>query len=185
MGHDESNENKNPQYEKMISSLKGIDVEPSSYMKTRVLARAREINEQKQAKRFSWKSLIFVAAATAFVVLMVSRFVFIEQQEPGLEVGKPYVVKADLRSMNDLGNVAYVQVELDGEIQFSSKKFSRIREMRSLKLSWEKLVGKQYLPVIVEGTSSGNSVVRVKFFGKDNKVIKTEEYDFSFDRGQI
>lgn len=168
-------------YAEALGALKSIEVEPSPYMKTRILANVKE--QQKQtAKSFNWIYALMGSAVTAALTVVIS-FQFLMQPEGTIvELGKPYMVKADIRMMEEL-HPSYVKVELVGNVQFSSERFKQIQQMRELTLSWEKMAGKQYLPVVVKGVEQGESHVRIHFYDSNNNIIKTQDYHFDFKKG--
>lgn len=184
-GNDNFEDGKSPEYLNALSALKNLDVEPSPYMKTRVLARAREAKE-KSRMRFRWFYVFAGSCASAFVAAIVSFQMMkggeVHAPENFMALNEPYMIKADLREMQGK-DLAYVRVELDGQVVFASKRFANVSEMRSLTLSWENLLGKQYLPVVVKGTESGNSHVRVHFYDKENNLIKTQDFSLDFNKG--
>lgn len=168
-------ENENQDYQQKVSALKNLDVQPSPYMKTRLMAQFEDMKKQKQV--LWWQRWFFVAPLTASFVLIIS-FVSIQMLSPQqsvLNLNQPYIVKADLRSFSEIPP-AFVQVELEEGLEFSSKKFSKINEMRTIYLSWEQLAGKQYLPVVVRGIQKGTPKVLIKFFDQKNQLIKTESF---------
>ena len=176
----EWNDKDKKQYEEAIKALQGIHAEPSPYMKTRILANVREAEAQKQ-KAFPWLQLVFGSLAAAALAVVITFQVMPTSQGEVVALGKPYLVKADLRLLEE-ADLSYVKVELVGSVQFSSDKFEHIKEMRSLTLSWDKLVGKQYLPVVVKGVEKGESHVKIHFYNDAGEVVKTQDYQLDFTR---
>ena len=172
------NDNRNEQYDELMGSLKSIQVEPSPYLKTRILANHKQLNEKKSGLP-QWVGILIGSMVTACLAFLISWQMFEKPAGQLVATGQPYLVKADIRKMNEL-KPAYVRVELIGAVEFSSAKHKHIREMRSLKMSWEKLAGKQYLPVVVKGLEDGESHVKIQFYDENNNLIESKDYQFNF-----
>ena len=112
--------------ENALKSLRTLSIEPSPFLKTRVLAHARE---QRQAKvGFLKKYFLQAGLATCFLFVIAVSFFKNTDSVPSYAVGQDYVIRMDIRPYKDAG-VSYAEVVLgDEKVQFSSSKFSEISE---------------------------------------------------------
>ena len=168
---------KTQEYNEAIGALRELKAEPSPFMKTRVMA---HVEEERSKSKKSWFMIFGASLATACLAIVLSWQLF--QQAPAMAVGESYVVKADLTAFENEA-VAYVTIELEGEVKFASKKFAQVEELRSLTLSWDRLIGKEYLPLVIKGVQAGNSKVKLHFYDENDNIIKTKDYDLRFEKG--
>ena len=161
-----------------LEHVKNTEIEPSSFLKTRILANIKAGSVKKSRNYlfvFSPK-LIF----SSLLLLFIFSMIFFQKVENSIfPVSKPYMVKIDIRSLKD-ADVDSVKVELAGVISFSSKKFTEIKNLKELTLSWENLVGKQYIPIVIEGEKSGKGSLKVYFYNSQNKLITNKLLSFKF-----
>lgn len=169
-------------YNKALQELKSLKVDSSPFLKTRVMANL-ETSKSVSNPLKRWIPALLGSVATVAIALVLSFQMGQQTQtEMLVELGKPYMLKADLRPHAQV-EASYITLELEGKIEFSSQKFAKIRELRSLKMSWENLAGKQYLPIVIKGVGKGYSVVKLHFYDENHNLIKTQTYDFNFQEG--
>lgn len=166
-----------------LEVLRQAEPRSSAYMKTRVLAQVREKQAKKRGLPFwAWFSMgVTFAFALVFVGLNFGENLYSGSKALGLN--KPYMIRVDLAPVQDL-NIAYAEVQLGQKfVRFSSKEFARISELRELKIQWQSLAGKSYLPLVVEGTESGVASVFVNFYDTSNRLV--QQKTISLDFGSI
>lgn len=169
------------QSQQALRSLKSLSAEPSPYLKTRVLAHARE---QKRAKvSFFKKYFLQAGLATAFIFVIAFSFLQPKEITPTYATGQDYVIRMDIRPYKD-SPVAYAEIVLgDEKIQFSSSRFSEISAQKKITVSWDNLVEKQFLPIVVKGLKAGSSKVVVNFYDANNNLIKSQDVNLKFKIG--
>ena len=172
---------KNNQTHEALKALRNLDLEPSPYLAKRVQANLKSKTSDAVSfwQKWLWPSLS--AALTVVVVFLLVRKPpqFHEMTVAEYSLHQPYIIKVDIRSIKE-SEFAYAEVQLGGEnIQFTSS-HSEINETKKLMLSWEQLLDKQYIPIVVEGVKPGKALVTVNFYDKNNKVLATKEMALSF-----
>jgi hypothetical protein len=188
MKHNDQNLNEgysSTESQNALSSLKSVSAEPSLYFKTRILAQARE---QQKAKSNLFKKFFASVALAACLVLAVTTFIFKNKSLSGAEIafyktGQPYVIRVDIRPYKE-SKIAYAEVVLDDDnVQFSSSRFENISQQKKLVVSWENVVEKQFLPIVIKGLQTGASVVKVNFYDSENKLINSQNVNLNFKGG--
>lgn len=184
-------ENQNPDSEstaglKALRSLQHVSPEPSPYLEARVAAHFRE-NLKTQPKSI-WLPLLSGALASAFVFILGFSF-FLKSNGPArpavadYQVGQDYVIRMDIRALKE-SPISYAEVVLEGEnVQFSSGKFAAISQQKKIVISWDSLVEKQFLPIVLKAKSGGRSKVVVNFYDSENKLVNTRDLDLNFKGG--
>lgn len=185
------NESKNPNTEntaalKALRSLKHVSPEPSPYLEARVTAQFRE--SRKAQPQSIWLALVSGALASAFVFVLGFSF-FLKSKGPvaptvaDYQVGQDYVIRMDIRALKE-APISYAEVVLEGEnVQFSSGKFAAISQQKKIVISWDSLVEKQFLPIVLKAKSGGRSKVVVNFYDSENKLVNTRDLDLNFKGG--
>ena len=181
--NDQKNEGfSSAQSQQALQSLKSLSVEPSPFLKTRVLAHARE---QRQSKISFFKKYFLIPSITAALAILVS-ISYLQKKDsavPTYAMGKDYVIRMDIRPFKD-EPIAYAEIVLDDEnVQFSSIKFSEISAQKKMTVSWENLVEKQFLPIVIKGLKAGSSKVVVNFYDANNNLVKTQDVNLKFKAG--
>lgn len=171
-----------------LRSLGQIDLQPSPYLAARVkaglIASQRETSEDlgtwsAKWKQFFWPSLSAVLALALVLVLMTGG-PHGREEIATYVTGQDYLIRVDIRAVHE-SNVAFAEIVLQDEnLQFSSRQFSDVKELRKLVIEWQQLTDKQYLPIVVQGLRAGASQVTVNFYDKNNNVILTKEMPLLF-----
>lgn len=185
------NENQNPNSEssdglKALRSLQHVSPDPSPYLEARVAAHFRE--NLKSKPKSIWLPLFAGALASAFVLVLA--FAFMMKSRTGAAptvgdylVGQDYVIRMDIRALKETP-IAYAEVVLEGDnVQFSSGKFAAISQQKKIVISWDSLVEKQFLPIVLKAKSGGKSKVVVNFYDSENKLVNTRDLDLNFRGG--
>lgn len=170
------------QSQKALQSLKTLSVEPSPFLKTRILAHVRE---QKQSKVSFFKKYFLVPALTAAVAIVMT-IGYLKSKDSGVPayaMGQDYVIRMDIRPYKESA-IAYAEIVLgDEKIQFSSSKFTEISVQKKMTISWENLVEKQFLPIVIKGLKEGSSKVVVNFYDASNNLVKSQDVHLKFKAG--
>lgn len=176
-----------------LSALKSLRNEASPYLKNRVL---RNIDAQSQEKQKSWFADFFqqfklapslaVAAFTlvlSFLLFNSNKIFQQPNQQPAFNLGQAYVIRMDIRPLPN-ENIAYAEITLpDENVQFASLKFDDIKSQKKLVVSWEGMLKKQYMPIVVQGTKAGASKVIVNFYDSDRNLVTSKEVSLYFKGG--
>lgn len=183
--NDDSNSNAHP----ALRSLRDLDLEPSPYLAARVQANLRSQTATTAAEKsrglasWFWPAVSFGLSAALVAVVVTTKV--LPSSAPSAQVaeyktGQPYMIRVDIRALGE-NEIAYAEIELqDDNIEFASGKFSDVRTMKKLVVSWEQMMDKQYLPIVVQGLRSGRSQVHVSFFDKYDKLITSKDTTLSF-----
>lgn len=172
-----------------IKSLKSISVEPSPYLAKRVL---RNLEAQPAAKNsiaafFSqFKLLPSVSVALATLVITFGVFKLVNKNAAetiqAYALGQAYVIRMDIRPLPN-SEIAYAEISLpDENVQFASQKYD-IKSQKKLVVSWDSMVEKQYMPIVVQGVKAGSSKVIVNFYDSDRNLVTSKEISLYFKGG--
>ena len=169
---------------KALRSLKHVSPQPSPFLEARVAAHFRENLKTKQ--RSIWMPLFGGALASAFVLVLAFSFMLRSRSVPAVTdylVGQDYVIRMDIRALKETP-IAYAEVVLQGDnVNFSSGKFASISQQRKIVISWDSLVEKQFLPIVLKAMSGGKSKVVVNFYDAENKLVNSRDLDLNFKGG--
>ena len=170
-------------------SLRSLDAEPSSFLKTRVLARIREKKENKQSlfKKYILQSALSFGLVTAVLFGLFQKNSVSSTTSTGAvasyTTGQAYVIRMDIRPHKESA-IAYAEILLsDDRIEFASQQHAQISSQKKIIVSWENLVQKQFLPIVIKGTKAGNSKVIVNFYDLDNKLVNSQDVNLNFKGG--
>ena len=175
----------NEQSKAALQSLKSLSMEPSPFLKTRVLAQMRERKQSQVGTVHGYIKKYFMHAGLATAFIFVVTFSFLQNKTviPTYETGQAYVIRMDIRPYKD-SKIAYAEVVLgDERVQFSSSKFAEISAQKKLTVSWDNLVEKQFLPIVIKGMSAGQSKVVVNFYDSENNLVKSQDVNLNFKGG--
>lgn len=96
---------------------------------------------------------------------------------------KTYVIRVDIRPLPN-ENIAYAEISLpDENVQFASLKFDDIKAQKKIVVSWEGMLEKQYMPIVVQGTKAGSAKVIVNFYDSDRNLVTSKEVSLYFKGG--
>lgn len=174
-----------PDAKEALQSLMSFNVEPSPFLKTRILAHAREQKSLQIPfyKKMFWPAAVALSLLLAFKFMLLPKGTIQSIEVASYSVGQPYVIRMDIRPYQE-AHIAYAEIVIDDEkIQFSSSQFESIGQQRKLVVAWENLVGKQFLPIVIKGLKNGNSEVIVNFYSSDNKLVNSQNVNLKFKGG--
>jgi hypothetical protein len=179
--NDDSNSNAHP----ALRSLRDLDLDASPYLAARVQANLKSQTAEKKSRGLAswfWPAVASAVTASLVTVLLTTKVLPSTSSASVAEykIGQPYMIRVDIRALGE-NEIAYAEIELkDDNIEFASGKFSDVRTMKKLVVSWEQMMDKQYLPIVVQGLRSGRSQVHVSFFDKNDKLITSKDTTLSF-----
>lgn len=165
------------QIQDLFAQVKTAKIEPSPYMKTRILARLRETQTQKQ-RLFLWKWLTGGAFVAALFLGVLSVRLYERTHQDGV-VRESYVIQVDF-NQTDLEKVAKAEVVLPEDVHFVSSK-REIRAERRLKLPMTlKSAGRGKLPFVVTSTAPGEKKITVRLLDENNGLVREQVLKFQF-----
>ena len=164
----------------IFGRVKKLEMQPSPYMKTRVLAQFREKRTKSLRLRF-WQVLAVGSG------LLAAGLVFVMFAGPtgnglghyGAVVDRQIAIRLDLSAESP--QVAYVEVQLPDGVHFYSKSYPEFASLRTLTLD-RPAGSSQSLPIVVLSNQAGVKDVVVKFLGSDKQVIAVRNLKIKFDR---
>jgi hypothetical protein len=163
-----------------FSEVRRIGMEPSPYLRTRVLAELRERNSRHKAV-YLWKRV----AAGCFGLAMAAVIWTSLSRTPAFEavVHQPYVVRVEMAELQT-EVIAGAEISLPDGVYFYSEAFPDLKEKRVLDLAWNASLKKPVLPFVINGDHKGLKEVKVKFFDKERKVVAERTLRIEFmDKG--
>jgi len=150
-----------------FSQARQMDLQPSPYMKTRILAELRERNSRKSAATL-WKRV----AAGCFTFGLGALIWISTMKSTAFEavVNQPYVVRVEMAELQT-ELIAGAEIALPDGVTFFSENYPELKEKRTLELAWNGQLKTPVLPFVINGGHKGVKEVKVRFFGSDKKVI--------------
>lgn len=175
--------NENPQHEEqqlqgLFRQLKDIQIEPSPYLKTRVLARAKE--DRASRSLLLWK-LISAGSVCAVLALSVVSYRLYQNQKaaPAAVTQQAYVIQIDFNAA-DKELVARAEVELPPGVHFVSSN-KQISQERKLTLPVQvKSLGRGKLPFVVAADFSGEKEIEVRLLDQNDELIRKQVLKMKF-----
>ena len=147
-----------------------------AFLKTRVLSHLKVQDRLKDKLRF-WQRVGALSSIALMVVLGI--VFFYEKPLPVYQAtaDEPFVVKIEV-SPNYKEQIEYARIELPNGVSFYSNRYPELSEKRSLELAWQ---GSEDFPFVIKSSLVGTQKVKVKFFGKDSKIIFERELNIRFN----
>jgi len=160
----------------LFAQVKRAQIEPSPYMKTRVLAHWRESRTSRGL--MFWKMLSGVSL-TAVLVLGFVSFQLMQQKKSDGVTQQAYVIHIDF-NQGDREMVAQAEVELPEHVHFVSSNKS-IRDEKKLTLPVDvKALGRGKLPFVVASDVSGEQSIRVRLLNEKNELVREQVMKLRF-----
>lgn len=165
------------QIKSLFQAAKDNDLEPSPYLRTRVLASLR--TRQNSFLRInSWKIL---SAVSTLALVLVSTYTLNLQRraEPTVVAQQSYVIHVNF-SEDDLNRVVKAEVVLPEGVGFVSKK-GLTDGKKSLRLPIDiKSAGRGKLPFVVTSTVGGEQKILVRLLDEQNHLVREQYLKFKF-----
>lgn len=162
--------------QELFARVQKAPMEPSPYLKTRVLAYWREKHAPKGL--LFWKLLSGISLAGFLALSFVSYQLLQQKKSDGL-TQQAYVIHIDF-NQSDKEMVAQAEVELPEHVHFVSSN-KEIREERKLTLPVSvKALGRGKLPFVVSSDISGEKSIRVRLLNEKNEVVREQVLKLTF-----
>lgn len=169
-----------------LRSLKKQELETSPYFKARLLA---HVKDQAQVKQSFFKKYLVYSVLSTCALLVVTltslNNINLENHSPvaSHSIGETYVIRMDIRPLKEV-QIEYAEIILpDEKIEFASKTNTEVSQQRKLIVSWDLMVQKQFLPIIVKGLKAGSSSVVVNFYDSSHNLVKSQTMNLHFKGG--
>lgn len=162
-----------------LISIRDLQVEPSPYLQSRILAAHRDKSNQVQ-KWYYFFAGSLLSALTVALLFVMARPAVNSVNVASFKTGQAYLLKVELKS---LGNkeVAYAEVEILGDsFEFFSESHGELSEQTKLVFEWEQLNRKDYLPIVIRGRKMGVGKMLVSFYNSRNEKIDSRVVPIQF-----
>ncbi len=173
----ESDISNSSQIKDLFQAVKEAEVEPSPYLRTRVLASVRR--SQNPLLRFNfWKTLSTVSTL-ALVLVSTYTLSLLKKTEPAVIAQQSYVIHVNF-SEDDLTRVVKAEVVLPEGVGFVSKK-GLTDGKKSLRLPIDiKSAGRGKLPFVVTATAGGEKQILVRLLDEQDHLVREQYLNFKF-----
>lgn len=167
-----------------FQSMRNAELEPSPFMKSRILARLEEKKSVGWREAWSnawvWRAVSAVAI-TACAVLIITRTQDTTNSNQGQVYAlQPYVIHLDLGG-EGLRDAQIAEVELPDGVKFVSKAHPEISELRKLQLPVpDSSTGRSRLPFVVRADRVGVQDLKLKILNEKNEVIEERVLSVNF-----
>lgn len=175
------NEKLNQQEQQILTDLfakvNKTQIEPSPYLKTRVLAHVKEAQNHQKTLRF-WK---FLSASSFAVMLLIGVYTYkaFNLNENNAITNQAYVIHVDF-NQEDLSKVAKAEITLPDDVNFMSAK-GKLSTLRSLTLPITvKNLGRSKLPFVVSSAVDGEKNIQIRLLDLNNNLIREQNLKFKF-----
>jgi hypothetical protein len=166
-GSDNQQDNAKRVVEGAFNKARQMDLQPSPYMKTRIMAELRERNSRKHTVSL-WKRV--AAGGFAFGLGMLIWTSTLKSTAFEAVVNQPYVVRVEIAELQT-ELIAGAEIALPDGVFFYSENYPELKEKRNLELAWNGNLKQSVLPFVINGDHKGLKEVKVRFFNSDKKVI--------------
>jgi hypothetical protein len=150
-------------------------LEPSPFLKTRILARVREAKAERS--RFHWK--VWALASSAATLLLLTVILWPMKSALIANVNQQVAVRVEVKAL-DKNIVAYAKVELPDGVSFVSTKYPELEKEREVSLAWMPEFDRSGLPVVIQASSVGKKTIRILLLDRNNAVRETKEVTITF-----
>jgi hypothetical protein len=179
MTQDDSHKTSEAASQAIFARLGAHELSPGSYLKTRVLAHQKEL-EQGRRKARVWRRLAIGALSVA--VIFAASTLWVGKRYDAL-VDQTVAIRLDSSSLGtELSQVAFIRIELPAGVQFHSKSYPEISEQASLTLAWKPGTPLDRIPVLVRATEDGLKTVRVSFLNGESRVVSSDQIKIRFKK---
>ena len=166
-----------------LKSLRALDLDASPFLATRVKANLKSSRHEVPLFKKFWLTRLATSMVVAAMILLNTHLN--SESKKLYSLGQPYMIRMDIRAIPQ-SEIAYAEISLDGDTaEFSSKKFTEVRQKKVLTVSADTLKDKQYLPVIVRGVKAGETKVTVSFYNSNDEVVTSKSMTLAFADGSI
>lgn len=165
----------------IFKQVKDIEIEPSVYMKPRILARLNEISPSRFSL-FFWKMLGLSSSAVALgLALFVTISHYLPSENPAFKAltHELLAVKIDVYQAE---SVARMDIILPDGVQFYSEKFPQLNELSQLSLAVNEQMSLKGLPIVVKGQTEGVKRLTIHFYNAKHELIQTKTITIDFSK---
>jgi hypothetical protein len=177
---DETNSDETNSMDALFAKLRETKIEPSPFLKTRVLARANE-GQGLQKNLLFWKVLSLGSLTSLALALVVTFNMYKKTQKSQADgiAEQAYVIHINFNDA-DKTSVARAQIELPSDVHFVSKN-QDMRGQRSLTLPVAvKTLGKGKLPFVVSADFPGEKEIKVRLLDENDQVVREQIMKLKF-----
>lgn len=165
----ESDEKMQREVSAVFEKLKGVELEASPYLETRVLAQWRERGQGMKRFLF-WRN---AAVASGFLCVAMA-FAFLFQMKRGSDftafVDRPFVVRVSVSDLKE-AKIARAEIVLPEGVFFDIEDYPELRAQRTLSLKWSPDSRKELVPFVLNSTQGGARTVTVRFYDEQNILV--------------
>lgn len=178
MSQNENNPQNNEEIVKsMFLKVGNSQLEPSPFLKTRVLIHVKEGQKHQKTVRF-WQFF----SASSFAVMLLIGFYAIHTLNSVKNNGianQAYVIHVEF-NQDDLSKVAKAEVMLPEEVNFMSSK-GKVHSQRQMTLPVQiKTAGRGKLPFVVSSSVEGEKNIRVRLLDENDNLVREQVLKFKF-----
>lgn len=166
------------QIKSLFAAAEATELDPSPYMRTRILANLRDEEESRWPRTRVWK-FFTVMSAFAFLIMTAHSYSLMNKIESNGAAMESYVIHVNFNE-NDLTRVTKAEVVLPDGVKFVSKN-GNIADKKVLRLPIDiKSIGRGKLPFVVTASTDGEKQITVRLLNDDNEVIRDQVLKFKF-----
>ncbi len=170
------NDQQNEQIRNLFLKVENAQVEPSAFMKTRVLAHLKEGQIQQKTVRF-WQFLSVGSFAVMILIGSYAMYTLNAVKNDGI-TNQAYVIHVDF-NQDDLSKVARAEVSLPDDVNFMSK--GKVHSLRQMTLPVQiKTAGRGKLPFVVSSAVEGEKSIKVRLLDENNNLVREQILRFKF-----
>ncbi len=163
------------QVAEILKTLKSVELNPSPYMKTRVLAHVRERAHARKVRIWKWFGILSPIAS----MMIVAGFFYLTQPNFKAEINQPILVSVEVKQVNTL-HAELAEISLPDGVFFYSKKYPELKEKRTLTVSAEAFANGS-LPLVIKSENTGKKSIKVQFKDNNNQIIGEKVIQIKFN----
>ncbi len=173
----ELTEHQEAHFKNLFSKLANINIEPTPFLMSSVLARTLESKQMKK-KVVHWQ-LLSASMLSAVIFMGWYNVNLSKQLEQDGRIQQSYVIHVDF-DQNDLSRVARAEVRLPDDVHFVSSK-PEVRSQRQLKLPVQVSgTGRGKLPFVVTSETIGEKKIFIRLLDVNDQLIREQVLKFKF-----
>ena len=163
-----------------LLKLREDDLQPSIFMKTRLLAQFR-MNQKNEQSVFRWK-LVSAFSILGCAILSVALVLQQLPAEPKIVAEHPYVIHVHF-SDDEARNVASAEVTLPANVHFVSSENPDLKNQKTMRLPLN-ITGRVRtpLPFVVASSETGHHTLHVRLYDSNDKLLKQKDLRIRFTK---
>jgi hypothetical protein len=171
----QESDNNERRVRQLFRQAEQIALEPSPFLKTRILAHVREARAEKSGLR--WK--VWALASSAVSLLLLAVVLWPVQSSLIADVNQKVAVRIEVAALEN-NVVAYAKVELPEGVSFVSTNYPELQSAREVSLAWMPEFERHGLPFVIQASSAGKKTIRILLLDRTDTVRKTKEVTITF-----